>query len=224
MADARSIVAARAGRELRDGQIINLGIGLPTLIASHVPAGVDVVIQTENGAIGVGPAPETGCADRDRANAGNQPITLVPGGSYFDSATSFAMIRGGHIDATFIGTLQVDEKGSIANWVIPGKMLAGMGGAMDLVTGAKTVHIVTEHCAKDGSSKLMKECTFPLTGAGECDVIITERALFRCRPGQGFVLEEVAVGYSLEAIAACTDMAYTVADDVRMAAYGGDQT
>jgi len=224
MADARSIVAARAGRELRDGQIINLGIGLPTLIASHVPAGVDVVIQTENGAIGVGPAPETGCADRDRANAGNQPITLVPGGSYFDSATSFAMIRGGHIDATFIGTLQVDEKGSIANWVIPGKMLAGMGGAMDLVTGAKTVHIVTEHCAKDGSSKLMKECTFPLTGAGECDVIITERALFRRRPGQGFVLEEVAVGYSLEAIAACTDMAYTVADDVRMAAYGGDQT
>ncbi|HET6495290.1 MAG TPA: 3-oxoacid CoA-transferase subunit B [Thermoleophilia bacterium] len=224
MADARSIVAARAGRELRDGQIINLGIGLPTLIASHVPAGVDVVIQTENGAIGVGPAPETGCADRDRANAGNQPITLVPGGSYFDSATSFAMIRGGHIDATFLGTLQVDEKGSIANWVIPGKMLAGMGGAMDLVTGAKTVHIVTEHCAKDGSSKLMKECTFPLTGAGECDVIITERALFRRRPGQGFVLEEVAVGYSLEAIAACTDMAYTVADDVRMAAYGGDQT
>ena len=224
MADAKSIVAARAGRELKDGQIINLGIGLPTLIASHVPAGVDVVIQTENGAIGVGPAPETGCADRDRANAGNQPITLVPGGSYFDSATSFAMIRGGHIDATFLGTLQVDEKGSIANWVIPGKMLAGMGGAMDLVTGAKTVHIVTEHCAKDGSSKLMKECTFPLTGAGECDVIITERALFRRRPGQGFVLEEVAVGYSLEAIAACTDMAYTVADDVRMAAYGGDQT
>jgi acetate CoA/acetoacetate CoA-transferase beta subunit len=224
MADAKSIIADRAGRELRDGQIINLGIGLPTLIASHVPAGVDVVIQTENGAIGVGPAPEAGCADRDRANAGNQPITLVPGGSYFDSATSFAMIRGGHIDATFLGTLQVDEKGNIANWVIPGKMLAGMGGAMDLVTGAKTVHIVTEHCAKDGSSKLMKECTFPLTGAAECDVIITERALFRCRPGLGFVLEEVAVGYSLEAIAACTDMAYTVADDVRMAAYGGDQT
>ena len=224
MADAKSIVAARAGRELRDGQIINLGIGLPTLIASYVPAGVDVVIQTENGAIGVGPAPDNGCADRDRANAGNQPITLIPGGSYFDSATSFAMIRGGHIDATFLGTLQVDEKGNIANWVIPGKMLAGMGGAMDLVTGAKTVHIVTEHCAKDGSSKLMKQCTFPLTGAGECDVIITERALFRRHPGRGFVLEEVAVGYSLEAIAACTDMAYTVADDVRMAAYGGDRT
>jgi acetate CoA/acetoacetate CoA-transferase beta subunit len=224
MPDTKQTIAARAARELRDGEIINLGIGLPTLIANYVPADVDVVIQTENGAIGVGPAPEPGCQDRDRANAGNQPITLLPGGTYFDSATSFAMIRGGHVDATFLGTLQVDERGDIANWIVPGKMLAGMGGAMDLVTGAKTVYIVSEHCARDGSSKLMKQCTFPLTGAGECDVIITERALFRRRPGQGFVLEEVATGYSLEAIAACTDMAYTVADDVRMAAYGDDQT
>jgi acetate CoA/acetoacetate CoA-transferase beta subunit len=224
MPDVKQTIAARAARELRDGEIINLGIGLPTLIANYVPADVDVVIQTENGAIGVGPAPEPGCQDRDRANAGNQPITLLPGGTYFDSATSFAMIRGGHVDATFLGTLQVDERGDIANWIVPGKMLAGMGGAMDLVTGAKTVYIVSEHCARDGSSKLMKQCTFPLTGAGECDVIITERALFRRRPGRGFVLEEVAAGYSLEAIAACTDMAYTVADDVRMAAYGDDQT
>lgn len=223
MPDAKQTIAARAARELRDGEIINLGIGLPTLIANYVPADVDVVIQTENGAIGVGPAPEPGCQDRDRANAGNQPITLLPGGTYFDSATSFAMIRGGHLDATFLGTLQVDERGDIANWVVPGKMLAGMGGAMDLVTGAKTVYILSEHCARDGSSKLMKRCTFPLTGAGECDVIITERALFRRRPGQGFVLEEVAAGYSLEAIAACTDMTYTVAEDVRMAAYGDDQ-
>jgi acetate CoA/acetoacetate CoA-transferase beta subunit len=224
MPDTKQTIAARAARELRDGEIINLGIGLPTLIANYVPSGVDVVIQTENGAIGVGPAPEPGCADRDRANAGNQPITLLPGGSYFDSATSFAMIRGGHLDATFLGTLQVDEKGDIANWIVPGKMLAGMGGAMDLVTGAKTVYIVTEHCARDGSSKLLKRCTFPLTGAGECDVIITERALFRRHPDEGFVLEEVAAGYSLEAIAACTDMSYTVAADVRMAAYGDDQT
>jgi acetate CoA/acetoacetate CoA-transferase beta subunit len=224
MPDAKQTIAARAARELRDGQIINLGIGLPTLIANYVPAGVDVVIQTENGAIGVGPAPKPGCEDHDRANAGNEPITLLPGGSYFDSATSFAMIRGGHLDATFLGTLQVDGQGDIANWIIPGKMLAGMGGAMDLVTGARNVYIVTEHCARDGSSKLMKRCTFPLTGAGECDVIITERALFRRHADAGFVLEEVAAGYSVEAIAACTDMAYTVAEDVRMAAYGDDQT
>jgi len=221
MTDVKAVIAARAAGELKDGQIINLGIGLPTLIANYVDETVDVVIQTENGAIGVGPRPERGCEDRDRANAGNQPITLIPGGSYFDSATSFGMIRGGHIDATFLGTLQVDGEGNIANWIVPGKMLAGMGGAMDLVTGAKIVHIVTEHVAKDGTSKLMKRCTFPLTGAGECDVIITERALFRRYPGRGFVLEEVAVGYSLDDIAACTDMAYTVADDVKLNAYGG---
>ena len=135
---------------------------------SHVESGMSIA---------VGPAPEPGGEDRDRASAGNQPITLIPGGSYFDSATSFGMIRGGHVDATFLGTLQVDEKGNIANWIVPGKMLAGMGGAMDLVTGAKTVYIVSEHCAKDGSSKLMKQCTFPLTGAEDCDVIITERAV-----------------------------------------------
>ena len=169
MANAKQVIAARAGQELKDGQIINLGIGLPTLIANYVPEGVDVVIQTENGAIGVGPAPVPGCEDRDRANAGNQPISLVPGGSYFDSATSFAMIRGGHVDATFLGTLQVDEKGNIANWIVPGKMLAGMGGAMDLITGAKIVYIVSEHCSKDGASKLMTACTFPLTGPEECD-------------------------------------------------------
>ena len=223
MASAKQTIAQRAGGELKDGQIINLGIGLPTLIANYVPEGVDVVIQTENGGIGVGPAPAPGCEDRDRANAGNQPISLNPGGSYFDSATSFAMIRGGHVDSTFLGTLQVDEEGNIANWIVPGGLLAGMGGAMDLVTGAKIVHIVTEHCARDGSTKLMKRCTFPLTGAKEADVIITERALFRRFPGKGWVLEEVAVGYSLDDIAACTHLAYTVADDVKLDAYGGEE-
>jgi len=220
--DLKRVIAARAGRELKDGQIINLGIGLPTLIANHVPPGVDVIIQTENGAIGVGPRPQPGCEDRDRANAGNEPISLNCGGSYFDSCTSFAMIRGGHLDATFLGTLQVDGEGNIANYMIPGKRLAGMGGAMDLITGAKIVHIVTEHCSKDGSSKLMKRCTFPLTGAKECDVIITERALFRRSPDRGFVLEEVACGYTPDDIAACTDMDYVVADDVKLDAYGGD--
>jgi acetate CoA/acetoacetate CoA-transferase beta subunit len=219
-ANAKQIIAKRAGQELKDGQIINLGIGLPTLIANYVPAGVDVVIQTENGGIGVGPAPAPGCEDRDRANAGNQPISLIAGGSYFDSATSFAMIRGGHVDSTFLGTLQVDEEGNIANWIVPGGMLAGMGGAMDLVTGSKIVHIVTEHCARDGSSKLMKQCTFPLTGAKEADVIITERALLRRYPGKGWVLEEVAVGYTLTDIAACTHLTYTVAENVKLEAYG----
>ncbi len=219
--DRKQIIASRAAHDLRDGQIINLGIGLPTLIANYVPEDVDVVIQTENGAVGVGPRPDPGCEDRDRANAGNGPITIVAGGSYFDSCTSFGMIRGGHLDATFLGTLQVDEEGNIANYWIPGKMLAGMGGAMDLVTGAKTVYIVTEHCARDGSPKLTKRCTFPLTGAKECDVIITERALFRRYPDKGFVLEEVAKGYTLDDIAACTDMGYTVADDVKLDAYGG---
>jgi len=221
--NAKKTIAKRAGQELKDGQIINLGIGLPTLIANFVPEGVDVVIQTENGGIGVGPAPAPGCEDRDRANAGNQPITLIPGGSYFDSATSFAMIRGGHVDSTFLGTLQVDEEGNIANWIVPGGLLAGMGGAMDLVTGAKIVHIVTEHCARDGSSKLMKKCTFPLTGAKEADVIITERALFRRHADRGWVLEEVACGYGLDDIAACTDLAYTVADDVRLDAFGAEE-
>jgi acetate CoA/acetoacetate CoA-transferase beta subunit len=222
MASAKQTIAQRAGGELKDGQIINLGIGLPTMIANYVPEGVDVVFQTENGGIGVGPAPAPGCEDRDRANAGNQPISLIAGGSYFDSATSFAMIRGGHVDATFLGTLQVDEAGNIANWIVPGGMLAGMGGAMDLVTGAKIVNIVTEHCARDGSTKLMKQCTFPLTGAKEADVIITERAVLRRFPDKGWVLEEVAVGYSLDDIAGCTHLAYTVADDVKLDAYGGD--
>ena len=222
MGSAKQIIAKRAGGELKDGQIINLGIGLPTMIANYVPDGVDVVIQTENGGIGVGPAPAPGGEDRDRANAGNQPISLIAGGSYFDSATSFAMIRGGHVDSTFLGTLQVDEEGNIANWIVPGGMLAGMGGAMDLVTGSKIVHIVTEHCARDGSTKLMKKCTFPLTGAKEADVIITERALLRRYPRKGWVLEEVAIGYTLADIAACTHLAYTVAEKVKLDAYGGD--
>jgi 3-oxoacid CoA-transferase B subunit len=144
----------------------------------------------------------------------------LAGGSYFDSATSFGMIRGGHIDMTFLGTLQVDGDGNIASYEIPGKLVAGMGGAMDLLVGAKVVNVVTEHCSKDGSTKLVKKCTYPLTGAGEADVIITERALFRRYPGRGFVLEEVARGYTVEDIAKCTEMDYVVSDNVKMDAYG----
>jgi 3-oxoacid CoA-transferase B subunit len=218
--DIKNIIAERAAQELQDGQVINLGIGVPTLVANHVPPGVDVVIQTQNGAVGVGPLPGEFCADPDRANAGGQPITLVAGGSFFDSAASFAMIRGGHIDMTFLGTFQVDGDGNIASYEVPGKIVAGMGGAMDLLVGARIVNVVTEHCSKDGETKLLKKCTFPLTGANEADAIITERAVFRRKPDQGFVLEEVARGYTLEDIAACTEMDYVVSENVKMDAYG----
>jgi acetate CoA/acetoacetate CoA-transferase beta subunit len=218
--DFKNVIADRAARELKDGQIINLGIGVPTLVANHVPPGVDVVIHSENGAVGVGPVPGPLCGDPDRGNAGGAPITLIAGGSYFDSATSFAMIRGGHVDMTFLGTLQVDGEGNIASYEIPGKLVAGMGGAMDLLAGAKVVHVTTEHCSKDGATKLVKKCTFPLTGAREADVIITERALFRRYPETGFVLEEVARGYSLDDIKACTEMDYVVSDAVKLDAYG----
>jgi acetate CoA/acetoacetate CoA-transferase beta subunit len=220
MSDIKQIVAQRAAQELRDGLVINLGIGLPTLVANYVPEGVDVVIHSENGIVGVGPAPQKYCDDPDVGNAGGAPVTLLPGGSYFDSATSFSMIRGGHVDMTFLGTLQVDGEGNIASYEIPGKLVAGMGGAMDLLAGAKVVNVVTEHCSKDGKTKLVRKCTFPLTGVAEADVIITERALFRRYPDKGMVLEEVARGYSLEDIAACTEMDYVVADDVKMEAYG----
>jgi 3-oxoacid CoA-transferase B subunit len=218
--DIKNVIAARAAQELKDGQVINLGIGIPTLVANHVPPGVDVVIQTQNGAIGVGPVPEAFCSDPDRANAGGQPITLIAGGSFFDSAASFAMIRGGHLDMTFLGTFQVDGEGNIASYEVPGRIVAGMGGAMDLLVGARIVNVVTEHCSKDGETKLLKECTFPLTGACEADVIITERAVFRRFPDTGFVLEEVARGYTLDDIEACTDMNYVVSENVKMDAYG----
>jgi acetate CoA/acetoacetate CoA-transferase beta subunit len=220
MSDMKEIIAQRGAQELRDGQIINLGIGVPTLVTNYVPENIDVVIHSENGIVGVGPAPDKFCDDNDRANAGGIPITLVPGGSYFSSSASFSMIRGGHVDMTFLGTFQVDGEGNIASYEVPGKLVAGMGGAMDLLAGAKVINVLTEHCSKDGSTKLLKRCTYPLTGAGAADCIITERAVFRRYPDKGMVLEEVARGYTLDDIAACTEMEYTVADDVKMNAYG----
>jgi len=221
MSDIKQTIAQRAAMELHDGQIINLGIGIPTFVANYSPPGVDVVIHSENGAVGLGPKPQKYCDDPDRGNAGGAPITLLCGGSYFDSATSFSMIRGGHVDMTFLGTMQVDGRGNIASYEIPGKLVVGMGGAMDLLAGAKIVNVVTEHCSKDGKSKLVKECTFPLTGAEEADVIITERAVFRRHETEPpFVLEEVARGYTLEDIAACTEMDYVVAPDVKLDAFG----
>jgi 3-oxoacid CoA-transferase B subunit len=218
--DDRCVIAARAALELEDGQVTNLGAGIPMLVANYIPEHIDVVIQSENGILGAGPVSRPGTEDPDRRNAGNLYVTLLPGGSYFDTATSFAMIRGGRVAATMLGTLQVDGHGDIANYEMPGRMI-GMGGAMDLVAGARTVYVLTEHCTKDGTPKLVRRCTLPLTGAGECDVIVTERALFRRSAGRGFVLEEVACGHTLEEIAACTEMEYSVADDVRCDAYGG---
>ncbi len=222
MSDTKQTIAQRGAQELKDGLVINLGIGVPTLVANYIPEGVDVVIHSENGVVGVGPTPPKYCDDPDRGDAGGAPISLICGGSYFDSATSFSMIRGGHVDMTFLGTLQVDGEGNIASYQVPGKMVAGMGGAMDLLAGAKTVNVVTEHCSKDGKTKLLKECTFPLTGAAEADVIITERAVFRRYPDRQpqFALEEVARGYTLDDIAACTEMDYAIADDVKLEAYG----
>ena len=218
--DIKNIIAKRAAQELKDGQVVSLGIGIPTLIANHVPPGVDVVIQTPNGAIGVGPAPGPFCGDLDRANAGGDPITLEAGGCFFDSVASYAMIRGGHVDMTFLGTFQVDAEGNIASYEVPGKIVAGMGGAMDLLAGAKVAIVVTEHCSKRGESKLVNRCTFPLTGADKADAIITERAVFRRCPDKGFVLEEVARGYTLDDMAECTQMDYLVSENIKMDAYG----
>lgn len=217
--DSRRIIAARAALELRDGQVTNLGAGIPMLVCNHIPEHVDVVIQSENGILGVGPVSAPGTEDPDRRNAGNLYVTLLPGGSYFDTAMSFAMIRSGRVGVTMLGTLQVDGEGNIANYEMPGRKI-GMGGAMDLVAGARTVYVLTEHCAKDGRPKLVERCTLPLTGAGECDVVITERALFRRAASGGFVLEEVACGHTLGEVAAHTEMAYTVAEEVRLDAYG----
>ena len=217
--DDRCVIAARAALELEDGQVTNLGAGIPMLVANYIPEHVDVVIQSENGILGVGPVSRPGTEDPDRRNAGNLYVTLLPGGCYFDTATSFAMIRSGRVACTMLGTLQVDGDGDIANYEMPGRKI-GMGGAMDLVAGARRVFVLTEHCTKQGAPKLVRRCTLPLTGAGEADVVVTERGLFRRHPGRGFVLEEVAVGHTLEEIAACTEMAYTVADDVRLDAYG----
>ncbi len=217
--DARAAIAMRAAHELCDGQVANLGAGIPMMITSFVPVGIQAVIHTENGILAAGPAPEPGCEDPDCGTAGGLPATILTGGSYVDSVTSFSLIRGGHVDVTFLGAMQVDQDGNIASYEIPGTRTVGMGGAMDLVSGAKAVYVLTEHCTKDGWPKLLRTCTYPLTGTGRCDAVITERALFRRAPTGGFILEEVAAGFSLEDIRSCTEMDYVVSGTVRMGAY-----
>lgn len=211
--DKRAMIGSRIAREFKDGDYVNLGIGLPTLAVNYIPAGVHVLFQSENGMLGVGPSPAPGEEDKDMINAGGGFITALKGASFFDSALSFAIIRGGHIDATVLGALQVDQHGNLANWMIPGKMVPGMGGAMDLVTGARKVIVAMEHCDKYGNSKILKECNLPLTAKGKVSLIITDMAVLEIT-AEGLVLREVAAGISVDEVSKCTEAELIIPDQV----------
>jgi len=209
--NAKELIARRVALELKDGDIVNLGIGLPTMVANHLPPGVSITLQSENGFLGLGPITEP---DRALVNAGGQPCGMVPGAATFDSAFSFALIRGGHVDACVLGGLQVAENGDLANWMVPGKMVPGMGGAMDLVNGARKVIVAMEHCAKDGGAKILRECSLPLTALGRVSMIVTELALFTFVDGK-LTLQELAPGVELGTVMEKTEARFAVASDLK---------
>lgn len=210
----KELIAKRVAKELKDGDVVNLGIGLPTMVANYIPENMDVTLQSENGFVGLGPTPAEGKEEKDLVNAGGLPVTIKPDGAFFDSAMSFAIIRGGHVDATVLGALQVDEKGNLANWMIPGKMVPGMGGAMDLVTGAKKVIVAMTHTAK-GKAKILKECKLPLTAAGQVDFIITEMGVMEVTD-KGLVLKEIGPEVTVEDVKAATEADLIIADDLKL--------
>lgn len=209
----RQLIVKRVAAELKDGDVVNLGIGLPTEVANHIPEGIDITLQSENGYIGIGPAPKEGEEDKYVVNAGGKFSSIITGGATFDSSTSFGIIRGGHVDITVLGALQVDERGNLANWMIPGKMVPGMGGAMDLVVGAKKVIIAMEHTAK-GNPKILKSCTLPLTAAGEVDIIITDMCVIEVTR-DGMVLKEIAPETTIEEIMAATEAELKVSPELK---------
>ncbi len=209
----KELIARRVAKELKDGDVVNLGIGLPTMVANFVDHDLDITFQSENGMLGLGPVPELGLEDYDLSNAGGRPVTMTIGGVFFDSATSFGIIRGGHVDATVLGSLQVDEEGNIANWIIPGKMVPGMGGAMDLLVGAKKVIVAMQHTS-NGKPKILKKCSLPFTAVNEVDMIVTELGVMEITP-QGILLTEIAPGVTVEEIQAVTEATLIISENLK---------